>query len=151
MRCTFIGHRQVFEAGIETRVFEAITNLMVEDEDFEFYTGRSGEFVRICHHAVCKAKLAHNEKNIRTILVEPYMKQSLNSERIVLKTLFDEILVPEELIGIHYKRAITKRNQWMIDRCQYLIAYVQRDFGGAWAALNYAKERGVTVYNLANK
>ena len=61
------------------------------------------------------------------------------------------MLIPEELLEVHYKRAITERNKWMIDRCQCLIAYVYRDFGGAWIAMNYAIKKGLTVYNLAKE
>ena len=147
--CTFAGHRQVFDAGMEQAVYAAIERLVADERDCVFYMGRAGEYDRICRQAIYRFKQTHCEKQIRSILVEPYMRQSLNTDRVTLETMFDEIVIPDELTGVHYKRAITERNRWMINRCQYLIAYVRRDFGGAWNAMNYALERGLTVYNLA--
>lgn len=149
LRCTFAGHRQVFEGDVEQKLLRKLEELLELDEEFEFYMGRDGEFDALCRRAVGKIKDQHPEKRIVRVLVEPYMKQSLNTDRIIMNRSYDEIIVPEELINVHYKRAITARNRWMIDLCQVLIAYVHRDFGGAWTAMQYARERGLTVYNLA--
>ena len=76
------------------------------------------------------------------------MKRSINTEGEWLRRQFDDIIIPEELLGVHYKAAIGKRNQWMIDQSQYLIAYVRRSFGGAVKALQYAQRRGVNVIRV---
>ena len=147
--CTFIGHRQVFDSGMEQAVYSAIERLIANESSCVFYVGRAGEYDKICRQAIHRIKQTYHERIIRSILVEPYMRQSLNTNRSALEALFDEIIIPDELTEVHYKRAITERNRWMIDRSQYLIAYVHRDFGGAWTAMNYAIKRGLTVYNLA--
>ncbi len=151
LSCTFIGHRQVLQGDVEKRLLAKLEELMEMDEAFEFYMGRNGEFDDICRRAGGRIKERHPEKRIIRVLVEPYMKQSLNADKILVNRSYDEIIVPEELIDVHYKRAITARNFWMIDMCQYLIAYVHRDFGGAWTAMQYAKERGLTICNLAEE
>ena len=55
------------------------------------------------------------------------------------------MLVPEELVGLHYKRAIPARNQWMVDRSDMVIGYVIRQTGGAYAAVQYARTQGKVV------
>lgn len=64
--------------------------------------------------------------------------------------MYDEVIVPMELAGVHYKSAITKRNRWMVDASQVLIAFVYRDHGGAYSTLRYAQKKNLQVINLAN-
>ena len=66
------------------------------------------------------------------------------------KRLF-AIVIPSELIGIHYKAAIKKRNRWMVDQADKILAYIYRDFGGAFDTVKYAFRMGKPVLNLAPK
>ena len=50
----------------------------------------------------------------------------------------------------HPKAAITKRNQWMMDNADLLIAYVEPGRkGGALTTLKYAEKQGIEIINLA--
>ena len=40
---------------------------------------------------------------------------------------------------------ITKRNQWIIDKCDVVIGYTIRDYGGAYKAIDYAKKKGKEI------
>ena len=51
----------------------------------------------------------------------------------------------------NYKAAIQKRNRWLVDRADFLIAYLFRDFGGAYETVKYAKKQGKPVINLAEQ
>ena len=55
------------------------------------------------------------------------------------------------LADIHPKAAIHKRNRWMVDRSDVLLACVHRDFGGAYETVQYAMRKGVPVLNLAQQ
>ena len=145
LTCTFAGHRDVYSGEVEAAVEDALRGLLEKDSEFCFYTGGMGRFDEMCARAVRKLRSQTAGKQIRLILVEPYMKQSINTEGEWLLGQFDDIIIPEELLGVHYKAAIEKRNRWMIDRSQYLIAYVRRSFGGAVKAQAYAKRRGKTI------
>ena len=62
---------------------------------------------------------------------------------------YDEIWYP---VGrsTHPKGAITKRNRWMIENSDLLLAYVEEGRGGgAFTALKYAKELRKEFINLA--
>lgn len=148
VNCTFAGHREVYGSGVEERLSIALERLLEEDEEFYFYTGGMGEFDAMSARAVRVMKQHYPEKKIHLYLVLPYMKQSVNEDKL-LKTLYDEIIIPMELAECHYKSAITKRNRWMIDRCSHLICFIQRDFGGAYATYQYAKKKGLAIENLA--
>lgn len=65
--------------------------------------------------------------------------------------MFDSVIVPDVVVGIHYKSAITKRNRWMIENSDIVVAYIYREFGGAYNAVKYAKKLNKTIINLCEK
>lgn len=136
--CTFAGHRDLFHNGIQEAVEKIVRDLLEKDDEFCFYTGGMGKFDALCEHTVRKLRKAYPGKRIRLILVEPYMKQRINTEGPWLNSRYDDIIVPESLAGIHFKAAIQYRNRWMVEHSQCMIAYVRRDHGGAYAAMAYA-------------
>lgn len=47
--------------------------------------------------------------------------------------------------------AIVKRNEWMIDKSSFLIAYIDHEWGGAYRTFKYAKrKKHIKVINIAN-
>jgi len=78
------------------------------------------------------------------------MMQKLNEDKDYYERAFDRIIVPFELAEVHYKAAITKRNRWMVDASDYVIAFVYRDFGGAYTTLKYAQRSGKRIIQLAD-
>ena len=78
---------------------------------------------------------------------ETILRQYLDT----LKGQYSHIVIPSELIGIHYKAAIKKRNRWMVDQADKILAYIYRDFGGAFDTVKYAFRMGKPVLNLAPK
>lgn len=147
--CTFAGHREVYQAGMDAKIEQAISALLQTDHDFVFYTGGMGEFDNKCAAAVRGAKRRYSHLNIRLALVIPYMSNRLNTDKAYYERSYDEIILPEELSGVHYKAAIQKRNRWMVDNADCVIAYICHEHGGAWETVKYARKRGKLVYNLA--
>ncbi len=84
-------------------------------------------------------------------LVLPYMSNRLNTDKEYYEYYYDEIIITEDLCGVHYKAAIQKRNRWMVDNADCLIAYLFRDYGGAYETVKYAKKQGKPVINLAEQ
>ena len=62
--------------------------------------------------------------------------------------LYDSIVYPP-LEKTPLKFAISKRNEWMIDQSDFVIAYVEHSFGGAYQSLKYAHRKGKRIVNLA--
>lgn len=148
--CTFAGHREIFALDIERQIKTVIEGILPEDNTFVFYSGDMGEFDKMCSSAVRSIKRCHPKLDISLVAVLPYMMNSVNTNRDYYETYFDDILIPAELADVHYKAAISRRNQWLVDHSDYLIAYVYRDFGGAYTTLNYAARHGKEIINLAN-
>ena len=149
--CTFAGHREVYQAGIDKEIEKAINELLQTDNEFVFYTGGMGKFDDMCSSAVRSAKRQYPHLNISLLLILPYMLNRLNTDKAYYESRYDGIIIPVDLAGVHYKAAITKRNRWMVDRASCLIAYVYRDFGGAVETVKYAQKKGKRVINLAQK
>ena len=147
--CTFAGHREVYQANISEMLDEAISKIINTDDSFRFLVGGMGEFDGMCSSAVRRAKRKYPNTEIRLELVLPYLTQELNDNKLYYETSFDDVVIPIELAGVHYKSAITKRNRWMVEQSDWLIAFVYRDFGGAYTTLHYAEKKGLQIINLA--
>lgn len=148
--CTFAGHREVYQPAIEARLDAEIEKLLQTDNEFLFLTGGMGKFDSMASSAVRAAKHHHSEKHIILALVLPYMSNRLNTDKEYYRLDYDQIIIPEEADKVYYKAAIQRRNHWMVDRADTVIAYVYRSFGGALATLKYAQKQGKPVINLAN-
>lgn len=149
--CTFAGHREVYQAGIDEKIEKAIDELLQTDDEFVFYTGGMGKFDDMCSSAVRSAKLQYPKLKISLLLILPYMSNRLNTGKAYYEDRYDDIIIPIELVGVHYKAAITKRNRWMVDRAAYVITYVYREFGGAYETMKYAQRKEKNIINLAKK
>ena len=149
--CTFAGHREVYQADVGKALDAAISSILGNgDDSYTFLVGGMGDFDGLCAGAVRAAKRRHPDKQITLALVEPYMKQEINTGKDYYEMIFDDVIIPIELADVHYKAAITKRNRWMVDASQVLIAFVYRDHGGAYTTLRYAQKKNLQIINLAN-
>ena len=148
--CTFIGHSFVFSATVENRLKDEIEAYLAGIDEASFYVGGRGEFDGMAAAAVRVAKARHKDKKIQLYRIEPYFHAGLNRDKDFNEKLYDGIIIPQELIGVHPKAAIHKRNRWMCDQAELLIAFVCRDFGGAYETLQYAERKGnIRIINLA--
>ena len=144
--CTFAGHRHI--PAPRSSVDEVIETILQTDQEFIFYSGGMGEFDTQCEAAVRRAKHRHPDLNIQLTLVLPYMSNRLNTYKTYYEEMYDGIVIPEELLGVHPKAAITMRNRWMVDASDCVIACVRRNFGGAYETAKYARHTGRIVFDL---
>ena len=61
----------------------------------------------------------------------------------------EDTILPEGIERVHPRYAIVWRNNWMIDKSDYVIAYVTHTFGGAYKAFERAKKKGKEVITIA--
>lgn len=133
--CCGFGHREVFE-NISKTISSAVRTAAEQGCEI-FYTGAMGRFDEMFSSEV--RALKKDYPNVKLICVMPYMTNEINTQGDYLYTLYDDILIPTELADVHYKAAITKRNQWIIQRSELVIIYTKRNFGGAYNAKRYAQ------------
>ena len=139
-RIAFIGHREIYgHYLLEDQIEQIARDKLYEKEYVEFYVGRNGDFDISVAAAIKRAQNAVGHHNSCLILLQPYpMKDDEYYEKF-----YDEVQYPVDS-KTHPKAAIMKRNQWMIDNADLLVAYVEEDrSGGAMTTLKYAKSKGV--------
>ena len=129
--CSFCGHRDVISNNLSEKVEKIICELIEKHGYNTFYSGHMGEFDELCERVV--KKLKNKYMNIRLCRILPYYKHKLSG------SFFDEIIIPD-LGNVHYKRAITARNQWMAKKSDLVLCYIYKDHGGAWTMKKYAEK-----------
>lgn len=145
-RVSFIGHRRVEDFYfVENQLDNIIGDLIRTKEYVEFYVGKNGDFDTMVASAIKRCQKKFGIANNSLILVLPYTVADMQ----YLEDFYDEIWIPDELHGVHFKNAITKRNEWFVNNSDLLIAYVLRDKGGAANCIRYAEKKGITIQNIA--
>ena len=61
---------------------------------------------------------------------------------------YDEVEICETAAGGHFKAAFQTRNREMVDRSALTVFCVQRESGGAWQTMKYARKQGIPYINL---
>ncbi len=140
--CTFFGHRDCSESVFET-LYNNIKKLIIEQNVTLFYVGCNGSYDYFVRKAL--EKLCHEFKHIRYYVVISYLQEA--------KKLPGEnnTLYPEGIENIPYRYAISWKNKWMINKCNYVLCYVNHTFGGAAKFYEYAIRKNKFVINLADK
>ena len=153
--CCF-GHREIFRDiesaddiyNLKNNVSRSI-ECLIDDYGYNiFMTGGRGEFDNLFAEEVRKLKVKY--PHIKLVLVEPYFSDKLNKYKAYYETMYDSIIVPDELANVHYKKAIESRNKWLVDNSDMVISYVNRWSGGAYKAIKYAMSLKRFVMNLGN-
>ena len=124
-RVSMIGHRVVEDYSVEERLHELFRELLRTKEYVEFYLGRNGDFDILAASVIKRLHKNYRDDNSAMILVLPYPVKDYE----YYKDYYDEIIIPDELHGVHPKAAITERNRWMVANTDVLIAYIRNEIG----------------------
>ena len=141
MRVTFCGHKEIDDRESVKRWLNRVCLDLIEQGTKEFYLGGYGELDLLC--AVTLREMQKGYPHIRLILVLPY----LNSN--ILTAVYDETLYPP-LETVPKRFAISKRNEWMVQESDVVVAYVTHGWGGAAKTLAYAekKKKQIILYQV---
>ena len=140
--CTFIGHRNCPETIIPV-LYETIESLIQNKGITKFYVGTNGDFDRIVYALLCEIESRYN---IEVYVVLAYLKQMKEYRQYdQSKTLFPDVLTktPPQF-------AINRRNQYMIDKAQYVITYMNNTFSNTYSVVDRAIKKGITVINVGS-
>lgn len=145
MIITFCGHSNyLYNNNVEQRLISLIHDVS-KGEAVSFYLGGYGNFDILALKCAKSYKLY--QPNSKLIFVTPYINKWLNDRKELLLKNYDEIIYPEiETTPLKY--AITKRNEWMVNKSDILICYVNTHYGGAYKTLLYAHSRNKSYVNL---
>ncbi len=147
MTITFAGHKDLY--GPPT-LMDALKKAILfytagHDEPVTFLLGLYGKFDVLCAEAVRDLKATH--PNFVSVFVTPYLDDRRLSDPLTSK-LYDVSEYPP-LENTPLRFAISKRNAYMIQKSDVVIAFVSHTWGGAYKSLQMAKRACKTICNLA--
>jgi len=132
MIVSFCGHGDVMESEKVRQWILAVTSDLIMNGANVFYLGGYGAFDGIAKSVL--AKLCKEYPHIKSVLILPYL------HRIMDETGYSYTLYPP-LETVPKRFAISKRNEWIVDQSDIMVAYVTHNFGGAAKTLEYAKRK----------
>ncbi len=135
--CAFTGHRDLEKDFSTQDLKKEIERLITQKNVTTFYVGMAMGFDLVAAETVMKLKKKYPVKLVACI--PHYNQEKYFSDRDkkryydLLKKCDEKIMVSEK----YYKGCLLKRNRYIIDRADYLIAYLRKDIGGTAYTVNY--------------
>ena len=136
MVVTFFGHKDI-AGDISGALEKAITDVIEKYNADMFLVGNQGGFDRLVQ--VTLKNLCKRYKNINYRIVLAYLP---------CETVDDNTIVFDGFETVPPRYAISRRNQWMIDKSDVVITYVTHNIGGAAKFKEIAHKKGKTVINI---
>lgn len=139
MTVTFTGHSKLNGSDPVKQWLENTVEQLIQRGAVDFLLGGYGEFDHLSAKVVNSMKKDY--PNITSYLVIPSLDRNFNN-----KLYTDSIFPPLENVPPRF--ALSKRNQWMMDEADVVVAYVLHSWGGAATSLEYAikKKREIILY-----
>ena len=146
MIITFCGHSQVIFTDEEKSL---LRNILVDEINknpiSKFYLGGYGDFDGLCLRTL--KDLKNDFPDIELIFITPYLDKNYSKLELA-KYYYDDVIFPP-IESVPRKFAILKRNEWMVEEADLVIAYVMYSWGGAAKTLEYAKRKKKRIINIA--
>lgn len=149
MIITFVGHGTLnISPELSAKIRKTIENNIIDQEYVAFYCGGYGDFDNHCARLCREIKTNHPQCEV--VFVTPYLTPSQQTKMMYLldNKLYDTTVYPP-LENVIPRFAISKRNEWMIDKADLIIAFVNHEYGGAQKTLKYAQRKKKRIINLS--
>ncbi|MGI5884863.1 MAG: hypothetical protein ACOX83_07865 [Candidatus Spyradocola sp.] len=138
----FFGHRVVSDPEQAAAWLERVVAALYGRGARQFFLGGYGAFDALAARAVLAERGRHPD--VSAVLVKPYLLGG-PAPFPGMETLYPP------LEGVPPRYAIARRNQWMVENADVVVVYVQRGFGGAAAALRFARQRRKEILSFFPK
>ena len=148
MIITFCGHSNcLFFDEEKEKLKQLLIKEIRKNPTCKFYLGGYGDFDSLCLWTLRELKAACPD--IELLFITPYLDNNYSKLQLA-KYYYDDVIFPP-IESVPRKFAISKRNEWMVDSANLVIAYVKYSWGGAAKTLEYAKRRKKEIINLTVK
>ena len=141
MIVSFIGHARITGHNeIKAEIKRQLEIILQKYKDVSCYLGGYGEFDMLAASA-CR-ELKKELGGIELVYISPYMTLSEQEKIKEMKKLglYDASIYPP-IENTPPRFAISKRNAWMMENADLIIAYVVFSSGGAYRSLKIAKAK----------
>lgn len=152
--CCFTGHRKIPPENFEeiSRRLETAIIRLIEKGCIYFGVGGALGFDTLAAQAVLKLKVVY--PHIKLIIVLPCENQAQHwkkEDKITyedIKTKADKVVYTSRA---YYSGCMHRRNRRLVDNSGSCICYLTKETGGTAYTVRYAKEKMLTVYNVAEE
>jgi len=151
--CCFTGHRVIpynERAQIEALTERLIINLYKQGIEY-FLCGCALGYDTMCAKIVLKLS---KQYPIKLITVIPCLSQTdkwKSSDVEIYKEIVNSSYYSVYTGNDYSATAMHRRNRYLVDNSSVCIAYLKRNASGTKYTVNYAKEKGKTVINVAEQ
>ena len=142
----FCGHSNcLFSDEEKEKLKQLLIKEIRKNPTCKFYLGGYGDFDSLCLRTLRELKT--DFPDIELLFITPYLDKNYSKLELA-KYYYDDIIFPP-IENVPRKFAILKRNEWMVDSADLVIAYVKYSWGGAAKTLEYAKRKKKLIINVA--
>ena len=143
------GHRRLDNAyETERSLREVIKKILSEKEYVEFLIGRNGDFDLLAASVIRSIKREYRSDNSALVLVLPYQTAEYRNNEEGFLSYYDEVEICEESASAHFKSAIGIRNKKTAERADCIICHIERETGGAYTVVDYARKLGKEIVEI---
>lgn len=148
MIVTFCGHSDFTKSAEYEEKILAFLEEKVGDRSADMYLGGYGAFDSFAYECCKKYKTTHPQ--ISLVFVTPYLAVTYQHNHLQYQEKRYDAILYLEIEDKPQRYAITYRNRCMIEKADYVVAYVSHSWGGAYTTYKYAKRKGKEIFNLVN-
>ena len=144
------GHRRIDNARlVEEQLEEAVLELLRTHGEVAFLLGRNGDFDLLAASVIRRVRREYGDTRSTLTLVLPYMTAEYRDNEESFLDYYDEVEIFPAPLGMPAKACFSQRNRSMVDRADQVLAFVEQERGGAYDAVEYARETGRKVTLLS--
>ena len=138
--CAFTGHRELGEDFSARKLKKEIKKRMEEDVEIFFNGMASGFDLLAAEYVLALKKKFENVKLIACIPCPEQDKYFSKEDKIRYSKILKKADEVNVLSESYYRGCMQKRNRFMVDRADLLIAYCNKEEGGTAYTVKYFKK-----------
>lgn len=145
--CALTGHRELEKNFNSNAVYDKLEELIINGYDY-FYCGMAQGFDLLALGCLCDLKKKYR---IFTEACIPYAGQETYfpaAEKKKYRALLQWCDKKTVLSDYYFDGCLLRRNRYMVDGADAVLAYCRSDTGGTAYTVNYAKKRGIPVFSV---
>ena len=148
MIVTFCGHACFHKTEEYERKMLGFLEEKVGSQAADMYLGGYGAFDSFAYD--CCKKYQETHPKVSLLFITPYMTVKYQKNQLHYKQMIYDGIIYPEIENKPTKFAIFYRNKWMMEKADYVVAYVEHDWGRAYAIYKYAKRMGKVIFNITD-
>ena len=148
--CAFFGHRDAPTTMQVEEMLEGVLRVLIKEGANEFWVCNQGNFDWLSRIVTSRLQREF-EHQIYLCFISAYSPAKFSDVKLKYLSARYEIDYPEEAAKGMPRFAIERRNQYIADKADYIVCYINRQSGGAYRAVERAVKHGKIVINIASK